>query len=195
MPDMQNLSPLKVARRDKILEAAEALFIEQGYRGATMEGIAEAVGMSKVTVYGYFSDKDSIFAAVADRVATRLQEAVDDALDGEGTSIERISAALIAKHGIIFDLVRSSPFAKDLFIAKSRTSADRFTVLDRSIEAKLCEVFVLAGRPTDDAERLAHLIFSASQGIANGSASKSTMSRDVATLVQAMCKILWSENT
>ena len=68
------LSPIKMARREKILDAALRVFAEQGFRGATMEGIAAAVGMSKATVYSYFSDKDAVFAAVARRFNTGLED-------------------------------------------------------------------------------------------------------------------------
>src|SRR6056297_407621 len=94
MTSAQELSPLKAARRDKILEIAEIVFVENGFRGTTMEQIAKAVSMSKVTVYGYFKDKDAVFDAVSDRVATRLEAAVEEALQAGGTAEERISSAL-----------------------------------------------------------------------------------------------------
>lgn len=185
MTDTQDLSPLKAARRDKILDTAEALFVREGHRGVTMEGLAEAVGMSKATVYGYFGDKDAVFVAVADRVATRLKVAVTRALDGDGTGQDRITAALIAKHGVIFDLVRASPFSKDLFSANARLSETRFAHLDRDIEALISAALASEGRTREDAKRIAHLLFAASQGIANASASHDAMARDVATLVRA----------
>ena len=188
MTSAQELSPLKAARRDKILEVAEIVFVENGFRGTTMEQIAKAVGMSKVTVYGYFKDKDAVFDAVSDRVATRLEAAVEEALQAGSTAEERISSALVAKHGIIFDLVGDSPFAKELISTKSRSIEDRFTALDRAITARLADVLASEGRPGEEARRLAHLIFSASLGIANASASKDEMRRDVSRLVQAMCQ-------
>jgi AcrR family transcriptional regulator len=67
------LSPLKLARRDKLLDVAERLFVTQGFRATTIEGLAEAAGLSKVTVYGYFADKDAVFEAVALRLADRMR--------------------------------------------------------------------------------------------------------------------------
>ncbi len=82
-----------------MLDAAETLFVTQGFRATTMEGIAQAADMSKVTVYGYFSDKDAIFAAVAGCLATRLVKAVSAALGEVGHVRERVNGALIASTG------------------------------------------------------------------------------------------------
>lgn len=51
-------------RRRLILEAAERVFVEQGYGASTMEEIARAAEMSKKTLYQYFTDKESLFAAL-----------------------------------------------------------------------------------------------------------------------------------
>lgn len=48
-------------RPRQILAAALEEFSEYGYRGATMEGIARAAGVTKGTVYLYFAGKESLF--------------------------------------------------------------------------------------------------------------------------------------
>ncbi len=53
-------------RRARILDAAEALFVEVGYVNTTMVRIAERAGMSKRTLYETFPDKRDIFTAVVD---------------------------------------------------------------------------------------------------------------------------------
>ncbi|RKF12997.1 TetR/AcrR family transcriptional regulator [Roseovarius spongiae] len=180
------LSPLKAARWQKILDAAEAVFVARGFRGATMEGIAEAAGVSKATLYGYAPDKDAVFAAAADRVAERLQHAVESALAGDGPAPTRIAAALIAKHRIIDELVRRSPFADDLFAEKTRTSSGRFAALDRAIEAEIAAELRVGGSKAGEASRLAALLFNASQGIANGGAEFDSVAQDIRRLVQAL---------
>lgn len=47
-------------RRAEIIREAAALFLEQGYRGASMEVLAERVGIAKPTLYHYFSRKEDI---------------------------------------------------------------------------------------------------------------------------------------
>src|SRR5215469_4505701 len=61
--------PLKSARKAKgdghlrrieILEAAERIFVAEGYEGATIRKIADEVGVSSTALYMHFRDKDDI---------------------------------------------------------------------------------------------------------------------------------------
>src|SRR6185503_396392 len=55
------------ARREAILEAAKAAFLEDGYQLASMDRIAERAGTTKRTVYDHFKSKPALFAAVVER--------------------------------------------------------------------------------------------------------------------------------
>ena len=57
--------PKDLGKRAAILGAATRLFIEQGFDGVSMDQIAAAAGVSKLTVYSHFGDKETLFAAVA----------------------------------------------------------------------------------------------------------------------------------
>ena len=46
-----------------ILRAASGLFLEYGYRGVTMEMVADAAGLTKAAVYYHFHDKASLVVA------------------------------------------------------------------------------------------------------------------------------------
>ena len=46
--------------RDRILSAAEELFMRYGFRSITMDEIARHLGVSKKTIYQHFADKDEI---------------------------------------------------------------------------------------------------------------------------------------
>lgn len=52
--------------RHKIILAARQLFLERGYAATSMEAIAGQAGMTKQTLYGYFSDKRSLFLSVVE---------------------------------------------------------------------------------------------------------------------------------
>jgi AcrR family transcriptional regulator len=47
-------------RRIEILEAAERIFVADGYEGATIRKIADEVGVSSTALYMHFHDKDEI---------------------------------------------------------------------------------------------------------------------------------------
>lgn len=57
--------PKDLGKRAAILGAATRLFIEQGFDGVSMDQIAAAAGVSKLTVYSHFGDKETLFVAVA----------------------------------------------------------------------------------------------------------------------------------
>jgi TetR/AcrR family transcriptional repressor of mexJK operon len=62
-------------RRETLLSAAEAVFLDKGYVSTTMADIAHAAGMSKKTIYQVFDSKKELFdALIMDRLAVlRIQ--------------------------------------------------------------------------------------------------------------------------
>ena len=50
--------------RERILEAAEAVFAESGYDGATVTDIAARAGLPKSNLHYYFGTKDALYEAV-----------------------------------------------------------------------------------------------------------------------------------
>jgi TetR/AcrR family transcriptional regulator len=53
--------------RETMLNAAEALFAEQGFHGASMDAIAKASGYNKSLLFQYFGDKLSLYTEVLKR--------------------------------------------------------------------------------------------------------------------------------
>ena len=53
--------PKDLEKRAAILEAAKRLFTRDGFAGASMDQIATEAGVSKLTVYSHFGDKDTLF--------------------------------------------------------------------------------------------------------------------------------------
>lgn len=56
--------PVDPRKDSQILAAATALFMQHGVQGTTMEQIAREAGVSKLTLYRRFPDKDTLFTAV-----------------------------------------------------------------------------------------------------------------------------------
>ncbi len=61
-------------KRKVIVEAARAVFRRLGYDGASMNDIAQEAGVSKATLYVYFTSKEGLFAALIDDVRSCLPE-------------------------------------------------------------------------------------------------------------------------
>lgn len=180
------ISPVRAARRLKIVQAAEAVFANHGFRGTSMEAIAEAAGMSKVTVYGYFRDKEAVFTAVAEHLAARLKQAAEVALQQEGPLVERLAGALIAKQSLVYHLVRRSAHASDLFHAKDAHAATFFTAIDRDIQNQLAEALVHDGQSSEVAQQMTRILFAAANGIAAEAVGADQMAHDILTLVTAV---------
>lgn len=67
--------------RERLCEAAERLFAEQGPDAVTMRQLAAELGVSPMTPYRYFRDKDDILAAVRTNGFNRFAEALERARD------------------------------------------------------------------------------------------------------------------
>jgi len=59
-------------RRDELMNAAQLLFLKHGVGPTTIEQITTAAAVAKGTFYLYFSSKEDILAALADRFADKL---------------------------------------------------------------------------------------------------------------------------
>lgn len=69
--------PKDLAKRQAILEAAKTLFLRHGYDGSSMDAIAAEAGVSKLTVYSHFTDKETLFSAA---VQAKCQEQLPELL-------------------------------------------------------------------------------------------------------------------
>ncbi|MEO8200600.1 MAG: TetR/AcrR family transcriptional regulator [Gemmatimonadota bacterium] len=59
-------------RPDEILDAALQVFAVNGYRGTRLEQVAEAAGVTKGTIYHYFSSKEQLLLEAARKRRTRI---------------------------------------------------------------------------------------------------------------------------
>ncbi|MEO6366339.1 MAG: TetR/AcrR family transcriptional regulator, partial [Luteimonas sp.] len=53
--------PKDLNKRAAILESAKTMFTQHGFDGVSMDQIASEAGVSKLTVYSHFGDKDALF--------------------------------------------------------------------------------------------------------------------------------------
>jgi AcrR family transcriptional regulator len=66
-------------RRAQLLGVARRLFARDGYRGASMESIAEAAGVTKPVLYQHFSSKRALYSALLASELARLTEELETA--------------------------------------------------------------------------------------------------------------------
>ncbi len=65
-------------KRQAILEAATEAFLRDGYRGTSMDQIADLAHVSKQTVYKQFADKEHLFIAIVNATVDEASDAVQD---------------------------------------------------------------------------------------------------------------------
>ena len=78
------------ARRAEILAAAERIFVDHGYEGATIRKIADEVGLSSTALYMHFSDKSEILHEICERAFEQLLTMNRAVLDEPGTPEQRM---------------------------------------------------------------------------------------------------------
>jgi len=182
----ETLTPLKKIRRNKILDAAQQLFAQSGFRATTMQGIATAAGISKATVYSYFADKDEMFVAVARRFARRLAEAVRNELEIDGGSAECIARGLVAKYTMCHEVLRSSQYASELFEARSDLIGELIVEMTTEVESALFKALRDTGLTADAAHTKARILTHATQGIADNATDYDVAVSDIRKLVNAL---------
>lgn len=99
-----------VKKRRQILDGARAVFLKEGFEGASVDDISNAASVSKATLYNHFPDKRLMFKAVieeeCDKQAGHMFALPNNAEDVEATLLE-------AAEGFVGFL--TTPFAQNIF--------------------------------------------------------------------------------
>jgi AcrR family transcriptional regulator len=102
LPTDIHKSPRGARSVQRILDAAARLFGREGYRGATMQGVARAAGVSKGLLHYHFQSKEHLLIEAQRQtfrqVHKRIEARVGSGQAGMATAIEALDA--------IFDAVR-----------------------------------------------------------------------------------------
>src|SRR5688572_7394624 len=68
------------ARRQQILDAAQACFLRNGFHATSMQEVIREAGLSVGAVYRYFPSKNALVMALAEQVIGAVRETFDEAL-------------------------------------------------------------------------------------------------------------------
>jgi AcrR family transcriptional regulator len=103
---------LQERRREAILKQAAAIFARHGFADTDVQWSADALSISKGTVYRYFPSKEKLFLAAVERGITRMRQHIDAARRGVTDRIDEIRAAVIA----YLRFFKKNPQLVELFI-------------------------------------------------------------------------------
>ncbi|MEP6906861.1 MAG: TetR/AcrR family transcriptional regulator [Pseudoxanthomonas sp.] len=91
--------PKDLGKRAAILDAAKRLFPKEGFAGVSMDQIAAEAGVSKLTVYSHFGDKEALFFAAVQAKCDEMlpQDLFTQELKGPlPTQLKAIASAFFA---------------------------------------------------------------------------------------------------
>lgn len=107
-------------REIEILKVASDLMYERGFASFNMDELAEAVGVSKPTLYQHFASKDELLVRVVLRGHAEIEELLEAPLTG--TALERIETVMrmmlqrrhiskgaMANYGLVYPILKASP--------------------------------------------------------------------------------------
>jgi AcrR family transcriptional regulator len=102
--------------RQKLLEAAEAVFGERGYEHASVAEITQRAGVAQGTFYVYFPDKLTVFVKLVDDLGDRLRAEIRQGIAGLTDRIDieregfRSFFKFVARHRALYRIVRQAEF-------------------------------------------------------------------------------------
>ena len=119
-----------------IMEAALDVFSSHGFRGATLDQIAETAGLSKPNLLYYFPSKDAVHAALLARLLTTWLDPLK-AMNPEGEPVAEIMAYVRRKLELSRDFPRESRlFANEILQGAPRLKAVIETDLKALVDDK-----------------------------------------------------------
>jgi AcrR family transcriptional regulator len=89
------------ARRAQLLDVARRVFARDGYRGASMDAIAEAAGVTKPVLYQHFPSKHGLYSSLLEAEIGQLTTALERAFDAAGGNEERLRLGFGAYLGFV----------------------------------------------------------------------------------------------
>ncbi len=158
----------KLARQQRILQAATTLFNRDGYDRTRIEDIAEIAEVSAGTAYNYYQSKADILIAVVSMEVVESFEAGRKLVDSPPSSVAGALNKLIAlyyDHSLVYLSKEMWRMAMSFSIQRPQTPfSQRYSELDRLICQQFSSLLLalqIKGKikPSLDHDAMAHVIF------------------------------------
>ncbi|MGV9303517.1 MULTISPECIES: TetR/AcrR family transcriptional regulator [unclassified Nonomuraea] len=181
----------RLARRRQLLNAAQEVFVENGYHAAAMDEIADRAGVSKPVLYQHFPGKLELYLALLDLHVDDMVNRVREALASTNENKLRVQATFRA----FFDFVSSQGEAFRLvFESDLRNVAPVRQRVERSLRECAEMVSQVIQEDTGCSSEEAHLLGVGLVGMAEVSArywitQHGSIPKDAAE--QLMARLAW----
>lgn len=122
-------------RRRQLLDTAIEVFGASGFHGASMDGVAEAAGVTKPVLYQHFASKRDLFLQLLEDVGARLGDVIVKATADASGPRAQVRAGFAA----YFHFVAENESAFRLLFGSGTHTDEEFAEAVRRVEAALAE--------------------------------------------------------
>ena len=206
---MSNYSSKQTTKRDAILTAAGEQFNQYGFQKTSMEDIAQRLGVSRASLYSYFSNKDDIFRGVSMAIHERALRRAEQHLfpqasdDAHAGIEERVTHALMARHSPFQKAVSQSTHGGELFDEYSRLCGDIVRESHDGFQSMLGKALNQAARQGSihlkasglNGKQAAELLNLSAAGLKHGAPDVPTFQKRLQALVSVFFKGLHAKDT
>lgn len=87
-------------RREKLLDAARAVFLESGFEGATLDQVIARAGGSRATLYEQFGGKEGLFAAIIAAICEDIESPITGGIGSDrdpGTALQAFALRFMTR--------------------------------------------------------------------------------------------------
>ena len=128
---------IEINNEQLILEAAEAEFLEKGYKNTPTTAIAKRAGVTHAMLHYYYRTKENLFRKVFMNKVRLLGEGIGQRID-ESLSFEETVRKLIEAH---FDFIRQNPRLVNFILTEVVHNAENKRILIDELHSKLFGIF------------------------------------------------------
>ena len=156
-------------KRQRIVNAAKAVFLKYGYGRVTMNDLAQAAGISRPALYLVFSKKEDVFRAVVRQMAHEVSAEANKEVAALKSPLEKLKCVCEVWMVRPFDWMNESPEAKEVFESSHEFAREAVADAMALFEGDLKSVIDLFPKGTlpkgISHKRAAHLLVGAVAGI------------------------------
>lgn len=153
-----------------ILEAAESTFVQHGYKGTSMQAIADAAELPKANVLYYFKSKQTLYTAVLENISSRWDETLDHISEADEPA-QTLSNYIATKVDLAIRYPNASKiFATEIIHGAPHLKEHLRTTLRQWVKEKtrVMDSWIAQGKMAQvDTEHLIYMIWSTTQHYAD----------------------------
>jgi AcrR family transcriptional regulator len=179
----------RAERERQMIAVAEEIFAERGYQAASMDEIAERVGVSKPMLYEYFGSKEGLLVACIRAARAELLAATTASVDGIGSAEEALRSGLVTFFRFIDSHRRSWELLRQEAAVVGQAAMDEIEGIRRQQTQVNTTLFAayLPDHPARDLEAYTEVVVGACERLATWYVAREDVTaQDAAAIIMRM---------